>query len=143
VVFNPEGFAFEIGRARRVREGGDVGFISTGFMTERALGAAIAVEDHGISAGVLHVPTLKPFDRAAVVEFAASVATLVTAENHVIRGGLSSLVAETLFDHGIVKRLSRIGLPDRYIECGAVSTLQKRYGLTIDRLVAAVLGQKA
>ena len=143
VVFDPEGFAFEIGRARRVRDGSDVGFISTGFMTERALEAAVVLEARGVSAGVLHVPTLKPFDRAAVAEFAGSVEYLVTAENHVTRGGLASLVAETIFDHGAVKRLSRVGLPDRYIECGVVPTLQKRYGLTTDGLVAVALGGRA
>ena len=86
---------------------------------------------------------MKPFDRAAVAEFAGSVEYLVTAENHVTRGGLASLVAETIFDHGAVKRLSRVGLPDRYIECGVVPTLQKRYGLTTDGLVAVALGGRA
>jgi transketolase len=143
VVFEPEGFDFTIGKARLVREGTDVGFVATGFMTERALDAAAALERRGISAGVLHVPTLKPFDSEAVVRFAGGVEHLVTAENHVVRGGLASLVAETLFDAGVTKRLSRIGLPDRYIECGAVPTLQKRYGLMMDDLVAAATGERA
>jgi transketolase len=143
VVFEPADFDFEIGKARQVREGADVGFVATGFMTERALDAAAALERRGISAGVLHVPTLKPFDREAVVRFAGSVEHLVTAENHVVRGGLASLVAETLFDAGMTKRLSRIGLPDRYIECGSVPTLQKRYGLMMDNLVAAATGGSA
>ena len=52
-------------------------------------------------------------------------------------------MAETIFDHGAVKRLSRVGLPDRYIECGVVPTLQKRYGLTTDELVAVALGGSA
>lgn len=143
VVFEPEGFSFEIGKARLVREGTDVGFIATGFMTERALDAADALTKRGISAGVLHVPTLKPFDSEAVMRFAGSVEHLLTAENHVVRGGLASLVAETLFDAGMTKRLSRIGLPDRYIECGSVPTLQKRYGMMMDDLVAAASGAHA
>jgi len=99
--------------------------------------AAATLEAKGVKAGVLHVPTLKPFDGGAIVEFAKSVERIVTAENHVVRGGLGSLVAEALFECGVVKRLSRIGLPDKYIECGSVPTLQKRYGLTADALVAA------
>jgi transketolase len=137
VVFDPDGFVFEIGKARRLRKGADVGFIATGFMTERALDAAAMLEAKGVKAGVLHVPTLKPFDGGAIVEFAKSVERIVTAENHVVRGGIGSLVAEALFECGVVKRLSRIGLPDKYIECGSVPTLQKRYGLTADALVAA------
>ena len=92
----------------------------------------------GISVAVLHVPTIKPFDAEAVASFAASVDHVVTAENHVVVGGLASLVVETLFDAGVSRKVTRIGLPDRYIECGAVPTLQARYGLTTEAIVAKI-----
>lgn len=137
-VVLPGDYRFEIGKAVRLREGGDVGIISTGFMTERALDAAAALEKRGIKAGVLHVPTIKPFDTEAVIAFAQSCGQLVSAENHVVVGGLGSLVAETLFDAGISRKLTRIGIPDRYIECGSVATLQETYGLTTPRVTATV-----
>lgn len=137
VVLDP-GYVFEIGRAVPLRAGRDVGIVSTGMMTERALDAAAALEARGIAAGVLHVPTIKPFDTDAVAEFALSCRLLVTAENHVVAGGLASLVAETLFDAGIARTLLRIGLPNRFIECGAVPTLQARYGLTVEAVAAAI-----
>jgi transketolase len=139
VVLEP-GYKFEIGRARQLRDGKDVGIISTGFMSERAIDAAAVLEQRGISAAVLHVPTIKPFDSEAVAAFAASVDRVVTAENHVVVGGLASLVVETLFDAGIPKKLTRIGLPDRYIECGAVATLQQKYGLTVEAVVERIVG---
>jgi transketolase len=138
VVFDPTKYRFEIGRALKLRDGGDVGIVSTGLMTERVVDAATALEGHGISAAILHVPTIKPFDRKSVVEFAASVDLLVTAENHVVAGGLSSLVAETLFDAGVIRKLTRIGLPDRYIECGSVPTLQEAYGLSTRRVTETI-----
>jgi transketolase len=61
---------------------------------------------------------------------------IVTAENHVVAGGLASLVAEALFDAGVTKQLTRVGLPDKFIECGSVPYLQDRYGLTAERLAA-------
>ncbi|MDB5539520.1 MAG: Transketolase central region [Devosia sp.] len=137
VVLEP-GYKFEIGKARKLRDGMDVGIISTGLMSERAIDAATALEKRGISVGVLHVPTIKPFDTHAVAEFAASVGSVVTAENHVVVGGLASLVVETLFDAGISKKVTRIGLPDRYIECGAVPTLQQKYGLTVEAVVERI-----
>lgn len=137
VVLDP-GYKFEIGKARQLREGKDVGIISTGFMSERAIDAAALLERRGISVAVLHVPTIKPFDAEAVAAFAASVGQVVTAENHVVVGGLASLVVETLFDAGISKGLTRIGLPDRYIECGAVLTLQQKYGLTVEAMTATI-----
>jgi transketolase len=131
-------YAFKIGKAVKIRDGKDVGIISTGLMTERAIDAAAALEKRGISAGVLHVPTIKPFDADAVAEFASGVGRVVTAENHVAVGGLASLVVETLFDAGVSKKVTRIGLPDRYIECGSVPTLQARYGLTTDAVVDTI-----
>jgi len=137
VVLEP-GYRFEIGKARKLRDGKDVGIISTGLMSERAIDAAAALETRGVSVGVLHVPTIKPFDAEVVAEFAASVGRVVTAENHVVVGGLASLVVETLFDAGVSKKVTRIGLPDRFIECGAVPTLQQRYGLTVEEIVATI-----
>jgi transketolase len=136
VVFEP-GTRFEIGRARVLLEGSDLGIVATGLMTERALDAAALLADSGISAGVLHVPTIKPFDAAAVTDFAAQHRALVAAENHVATGGLASLVVEALHAANLYRPLSRVGLPDRYIECGSVPTLQARYGLTTEALVAA------
>ena len=137
VVFDPS-YRFQIGKARELRDGKDVGIISTGFMTERALDAAEILAKDGTSVAVLHVPTIKPFDADAVAAFAARVDRVVTAENHVAVGGLSSLVVETLFDAGISRKVTRVGLPDRYIECGAVPTLQARYGLTTESVVARI-----
>jgi transketolase len=137
VVLDPA-VPFEIGKARLLRQGTEIGIVSTGFMTERALDAASALEAKGHSVGVLHVPTIKPFDTGAVIDFAKSVRQLVSAENHVVVGGLGSLVAETLFDAGISKKLTRIGIPDRYIECGSVPVLQDTYGLTTRRMIATM-----
>ena len=137
-VVLPEDYRFAIGKAVRLRDGTDIGIVSTGLMTERALDAAMAIAKRGVSVGVLHVPTLKPFDHEAVREFAGCVDHLATAENHVVSGGLASLVAESLFDAGIARPLTRIGLPDRFIECGSVPTLQTRYGLSLDAVIATL-----
>jgi transketolase len=136
-VLDPATYRFEIGKARQLCTGAALGIISTGFMTERALDAADALASQGIAAGVLHVPTLKPFDREAVLGFARSVGALVTAENHVVTGGLGSLVAEALFEAALVRPLTRIGIPDAFVECGSVPHLQEKYGLTARHLVDA------
>jgi len=137
-VVLPKDYRFEIGKARQLREGTQIGIISTGFMTERALDAAAALGERGLSVGVLHVPTIKPFDHEAVACFAAGVKHLVTAENHVVHGGLATLVAEALFDAGTIVPLTRIGLPDRFIECGAVPTLQARYGISLEAMIDTI-----
>jgi transketolase len=138
IVFD-DSYTFEIGKARVLASGTDVGFISTGLMTERAIDAASVLSAQGLSVGVLHVPTLKPLDTEAIASFAAQVKCVVTAENHVTRGGLATMTAEALFDAGVSRPLTRVGLPDRFIECGTVVSLQDRYGISTSRLIDAAV----
>ncbi|MEO6846307.1 MAG: transketolase C-terminal domain-containing protein [Chthoniobacterales bacterium] len=132
IVLDPATYQFKIGAAVCLRPGNDVGIISTGLMTERALDAADALKQEGIDAAVLHVPTIKPFDHEAVCEFADSVKVVLTAENHIMTGGLGSAVADTLMQYRIYKPLTKIGIPDQFIECGSVPHLQARYGLNAE-----------
>jgi transketolase len=137
VVLDPARYQFRIGKAALLRDGADVGIISTGLMTARALAAAQHLATSGINASVLHVATWKPFDTAAVVGLARRVPALLSVENHVSGGGLASLVAEAVFDARLVRPLERVGLPDQFIECGSVSFLQSKYGLTPEHIVEA------
>ena len=138
VVLDPSRYRFEVGKARLLRRGHDVGLVSTGFMTDRALQVAERLAGQSVDAAVLHVPTLKPFDAEAVVQLAHGVDRLVTIENHVTTGGLGSAVAETLVEQRVSRPLTRLGLPDQWLECGSVASLQDKYGLTVDRLAETV-----
>jgi len=127
VVLDENTYQFEIGKARLLRDGNDVAIISTGLMTSRALEAAVTLADSGIAAAVLHVSTLKPFDRQAVLELLARVPRVVTAENHLITGGLASAVADAVTDAGLPIRLRRVGIPDCFCESGSLPYLAERY----------------
>ncbi len=131
-VLDPDSYRFAIGRAALLREGSDIGIVSTGLMTEEAIDAAAMLAADGVSAGVLHVPTLKPFDAEAVAAFCAGKSAIVTAENHVTRGGLATQVREALFEAGQVAKLAAVGIPDAFIELGAVPTLMARNGMTAE-----------
>ncbi len=138
VVLDPASYRFAFGEARLLREGEEVGIVSTGLATERALDAAALLARQGLEVAVLHVPCLVPFDAAAVVELARKVRHLVTVENHLIEGGLGTRVVEALYGAGIHRPLKRIGIPMRWVECGTVPALQDRYGLTAPKIAAAV-----
>jgi transketolase len=137
VVFGDD-YRFELGKAKIVRPGNDVGIISTGFMTERAIDAAAALAASGVDVGVLHSPSIKPFDAHGVAAFAARASRLVVVENHVTIGALTSLVLDALQEAGIRKPMMKIGIPDRFIECGSVPFLQDKYGLTTPRLIERI-----
>jgi transketolase C-terminal domain/subunit len=81
------------GKAQIIREGKDALIISTGFMTMRALDAAVKLEANGVEAAVLHVPTIKPLDTETILAEARKGGRLVvTAENHTVVGGLGEAV---------------------------------------------------
>lgn len=132
-------YVFEVGRAKQLRPGRDVGIIATGYMSARALDAAKAAGEKGVDAGVLHVPTIKPFDTAGVLEFASRFDRLIVAENHKKSGGLASLVVEALYDAGIVKPLIKIGLEDSFFECGSQEYLEEKYGVDTPRFIRAIV----
>jgi transketolase len=136
---------FRIGRAFTLREGKDVSLIATGYMVHKALEAAEDLERTGISAGVYDHPSIKPLDRASVVESARGRRLVVSVEEHNIYCGLGSAVAEVLAEDGLGVPLRRMGLPDVYGSVGEREDLLKKYGLDaagITRLVRDTLKRK-
>jgi transketolase len=132
----PADYQFEIGRAVQFKKGSDIGLISTGVQTVRTLEAARMLEIDGISATVLHVPTLKPLDTEAIIEVASQTGAIVTSEDHSIIGGLGGAVAETLGEH-LPTRIKRVGWQDVYGESGPNDALLEKYGLTAQHIAAA------
>lgn len=136
VVSRPE-LGFELGKALLLRETGEVLFVTTGVMASRALEACQLLEKQGITAGVLHAHTVKPFDHAALVAQASKAAAVVSVEEHTLMGGLGSVVAETLAEHAFARqpRLKRLGIPDVFPDkYGSQNTLLERYGLSAPQL---------
>ena len=139
VVLHEYGYKFELGKAKMLRNGTDVLFISTGLMTMRVLEAAKVLATDRIDAAVLHVPTIKPLD-VATIEAACrkSGRLVVTAENHTIIGGLGEAIAGHLMRAGATPTFRQIALPDEFLDAGALPTLHDRYGLSTTCVVAAV-----
>lgn len=135
-VLHEYDYSFELGKARMLRDGGDILFVSTGFMTMRTLEAAKALEKDGVRVGVLHVPTIKPLDTETILDACRKTGRLVvTAENHTVIGGLGEAVAGTLLRNGVTPAFRQIGLPDEFLDAGALPTLHDRYGISTEAVV--------
>jgi len=138
-VLGRYGYEFKLGQAQVIRDGADVLFVSSGFMTMRVLDAAERLAADGVDCAVLHVPTIKPLDVATIRAEAAKPGRLVvTAENHTVIGGLGEAVAADLMRAGIHAPFRQIGLPDEFLDAGALPTLHHQYGLSVEAVTAAV-----
>lgn len=139
LVLDEYGYQFELGKAKLVRDGNAVLFISTGLMTMRALEAAAALQRDSVDAAVLHVPTIKPLDVDTITrECARSGRLVVVAENHTTVGGLGEAVAGVLMRAGVHPTFRQIALPDAFLDAGALPTLHERYGISTAAMVEQV-----
>jgi transketolase len=130
---------FEVGKARDLRDGADVLFVTSGLMTMRALEAAEMLAADRIDAGVLHVATIKPLDIQPISAALSRPGRLVViAENHSVIGGLGEAVLAHAALSGHAGKLRHIGLPDAFLDAGALPTLHDRYGISTKALVAQV-----
>ena len=139
LVLDEYGYQFELGRAKLLREGGDVLVISSGLMTMRALEAAKLLQADAIAVAVLHSPTIKPLDVDTILREASRGGRLVVvAENHSVIGGLGEAIAAVLLHNRVAPRFHQIGLPDEFLDAGALPTLHDRYGISTDAIARQV-----
>ncbi|MDR1027811.1 MAG: hypothetical protein LBL63_00140, partial [Clostridiales Family XIII bacterium] len=124
-----EDYDFKIGKAFRLKEGKDVAVISAGVVTANALKAAEILEkDHGVSATVIDMSTLKPIDEDMMREI-GGVGLIATVEEHNIIGGLGSAVSEYLAARDDPMPILRIGVTGGYLPAGDYAYKIEQYGL--------------
>ncbi|MFA1713674.1 transketolase family protein [Peribacillus frigoritolerans] len=126
---------FKIGKAIKYREGSDITIISTGIMLDESLKAVDELEKQGVSADLLHIHTIKPIDKEAIIASAAKTKHVITVEEHSIIGGLGSAVAEVLSESQPAI-LRRIGTNDRFGVSGKMDELLDLFELRAHRIIS-------
>jgi transketolase len=120
----------EFNKVRVVSEGSDVTLITSGICTEEAMRATGYLKTKGVSVEHLHATTLKPFSDERVIESAAkSRSGVLTVENHNTIGGLGTIVADLIAEHGVGAKLKKLGLFDTYAHGASQQYLMKEYHL--------------
>ncbi len=134
------GYSFELGKAKMLRDGAEVLVISSGILTMRALEVATDLARDNIGVAVLHCPTIKPLDEATIAAaVGARPRLVVVAENHSVVGGLGEAVASALLRHRVQPAGFQLaGLPDAFLDAGALPTLHDRYGISRAMLGARI-----
>jgi transketolase len=137
VINDGPDYRFELGRGVTLSEGSDLTIVATGTVAAKALEAVKLLEKKGISARLINIHTLKPFDTDLVVKAARETGRIVTVEEHYLNGGLGSIVAETLVKHHPVP-VKMIGLDDKFASNGPYEELLGLYGLQPDQIAGTV-----
>lgn len=130
-----ENYKFDLFTADVIKEGRDLTILASGIMVQECMKALPLLEENGISAEVINVHTLKPFDEKTVIESAKKTGAVLTCENHSLVGGLYSATAEVLAREYPVK-MAGIGVADRFGEVGKTPYLKKVMGMTAEDILA-------
>lgn len=136
-IFSTDDSPFEIGKAYVLREGHDITLLGTGTMTPQLLHAAKKLEERGIRAEVVHVPTIKPLDADTILASVHKTGRAFTAEEAQINGGFGGAVAELLGEK-LPTPLHRAGMHDRFGESGEPDELAKYFRLDSDSLAEEI-----
>ncbi len=143
IAMDPEPKTLPLGKGVRLKDGSQVTLLAVGNRVHPALEAACALDDLGVSTGVVNMRFVKPLDETLLKECAARTPKLVTIEDNVLQGGFGSAVLETL---GSARAdVLRLGLPDAFVEHGAPHLLYDAVGLSGPKIAARVaewLGHK-
>lgn len=130
---------FKIGKAEVYWEAKkpQAGIIATGPLVHKALLAAKALEEEGIEVEVMNLATIKPLDEEGILNFAKRVKKIVTVEEHQIRGGMGSAVAEYLAKT-YPAPMEFVGVDDEFGQSGTPDELIEHYGMGKEGIVRAV-----
>ncbi|MBQ7668290.1 MAG: transketolase family protein [Clostridia bacterium] len=129
--------SFTFGKGKTLVEGNDITIVATGMMVSRAVDAANALKNEGISARVIDMHTIKPIDEDILVKAATETKKIFTVEEHNILGGLGGAACEVVAEKCPTKVI-RIGVNDEFGQSGKAEELLKLYGLDVDGIVGKV-----
>lgn len=137
-VLLPESYAFTPGKAVMMREGNDITLAANGILVCRALEAADRLATQGVSARVLNISSMAPFDREAILQAARETRGIVSVEEASIYGGLGGAIAEIVATEQPT-RIRILGVPGVFAPTGSAEFLLEHFGLTTDGIEKAAL----
>jgi transketolase len=135
--FTPENQQFKIGKANLLKEGKDVTIVATGHLVWNALETAEQLKEKGIDVEVINIHTIKPLDEAAVLKSVIKTKCVVSAEEHLMNGGLGDSIAQLLVREFPVP-MEIVAVNDQFGESGTPEQLMKKYGLDSPNVIRAV-----
>jgi transketolase len=134
--FTPAAAEFEIGKAILLNEGSDVSIFATGHLVWKALEAGKILEKIGIHAEIINIHTIKPLDRETVIASISKTRCVVTAEEHMMNGGMGDSIAQLLVGDNPLP-MEMVAVNDQFGQSGKPEELMEKYGLEAANIVKA------
>lgn len=135
----------KVGTGRCLHTGNDVAVLSIGPLgneVERIIQQIEAEDEHPLSVAHYDMRFLKPLDENILQEVGSRFQRVVTVEDGVRIGGLGSAVLEWMSDHNFHPQVTRLGLPDQFIEHGKVGELRTITHLDDEAILKAIIGKE-
>jgi transketolase len=136
-IFVKEDAEFKIGEADLLIEGTDVTIVACGHLVWKSIEAVKILEEKGISVELINMHTIKPLDKKTLLKSLSKTKCVVTAEEHMIAGGLGESVAQVITQELLVPQ-EFVAVNDTFGESGTPMELMKKYGIDTEHIVAAV-----
>ncbi len=130
--------ALEIGRGRRLADGDQVAVVSFGTVGNFVAKAIARAAEEGISVAHYDMRWAKPLDEELLAEIAERFDRVITVEDGVVRGGAGSAVENWLAEHGHIKQVRRLGIPDQFVEHGSPAQLYAMCGYDAEGIYQAI-----
>lgn len=131
-----------IGKGEKLADGDDVAVLTIGPMASKAAAAIDRAAEEGISVSHYDMIFLKPIDTEILKEVAEKNCPIITVEDGIKDGGLGSAVTEWLNDNGYDRKVTRIGVPDKFVPHGKVPELMKLCGMDEDAIYEAIVNAR-
>ncbi|MFM2189698.1 MAG: hypothetical protein RL491_84 [Bacteroidota bacterium] len=127
-----------VGKGRKICDGEEVAILTIGHPGNFAVEACRQLEQDGFHPAHYDMRFVKPLDEEMLHEVFGKFNKIITVEDHAIQGGFGSAVAEFMIDHGYQAHITRLGIPDRFIEHGEQKELYDECGFDVNAIVKAV-----
>lgn len=131
-----------IGKGEKLADGDNVAVLTIGPMASKAAAAINRAAEEGISVSHYDMIFLKPIDTEILKEVAEKNCPIITVEDGIKDGGLGSAVTEWLNDNGYDRKVTRIGVPDKFVPHGKVPELMKLCGMDEDAIYEAIVNAR-
>jgi 1-deoxy-D-xylulose-5-phosphate synthase len=129
-----------LGKAEIIKEGKDISIIAIGKMVDRAISVSNKLKENNIDAEIINVRFLKPLDKQIILNSINKTKKVITIEDNIQLGGLSSNIKELIIDNNLKDiKLKTFGYPNQFIKHGTVDAIEEKYGLDTETIYKYIL----